>query len=591
MTTEQPKKLRSLKEILEEKKLLQMQHIQAVEDTVPSGQITNPILLDILRKKEENSYENAHPKAFLPDERDYTAEEEHKEHQETFSLNIVLNEKQTLAKELAFSGKSFCLIGAAGTGKTTAQREIARSLLEQGCLSTHDFRVQGTGQHETCPSIAFVAFTRIASANLRRAIHKDPTLEETLRYNVTTVHNLLEYIPETYWDSVEDKEKFRFIPQRNASNPLDITHLVIEEASMIDLDLWGKIYAALRPDTQIIYIGDINQLPPVFGASVLNYALMQLPIVELTHVYRQQEDSMILENAHNILGGKPVVEASDFQIIRGGEIQHSQHKLSMSLGVTFPKWQDAGEYDPLQDIILSPWNKQDLGTDNINNWIAQSLGDKRDAVVHEILCGINKRYLAVGDDIMYNKILGKITAIRHNGDYVGKTPRTASKNLTRFGAYRSAPGTDEGEDDFELAGYENLSIDQMLDDEVAEKKKQASHIVTIELEDGEEIVLNAVGDFAQQVFSLAYCLTVHKAQGCEWRKVFIVLHRDHAVSLFRELLYTAVTRAKEKVVIIAKDSTINQAIKTQRIKGNTLKEKLEFFNGNMTNIGDISCTK
>ena len=116
------------------------------------------------------------------------------EKKETFSLSIVLNKEQLLAKELAFAGKTFCLTGAAGTGKTTAQREIARSLLLQNKLGTHDFRIQGSNnQRWTGPSVAFVAYTRIASGNLKRAIHKDPELESIFLHNITTVHNLLEY--------------------------------------------------------------------------------------------------------------------------------------------------------------------------------------------------------------------------------------------------------------------------------------------------------------------------------------------------------------------------------------------------------------
>ena len=85
------------------------------------------------------------------------------EKNESFSLSIKLNKDQLLAKEPAFAGKSFCLTGAAGTGKTATQRGIARSLLEQNLLGTHDFRIQGSnGQRWTGPSIAFVAYTRIS---------------------------------------------------------------------------------------------------------------------------------------------------------------------------------------------------------------------------------------------------------------------------------------------------------------------------------------------------------------------------------------------------------------------------------------------
>lgn len=508
---------------------------------------------------------------------------------ETFSLDIILNSKQLLAKELAFTGKSFCLVGAAGTGKTTAQREVAKALLLTGSLGTHSFRVQGTKDRVDAPSIAFVAYTRVASGNLRRAIHKDPDLEEALAYNVTTIHNLLEYTPEYYFCSIENREKFRFTPKRTASNPLDITHLVIEESSMVGLDLWEKLFAALRLSTQIIFIGDINQLPPVFGDAILNYALIQLPVIELTEVYRQKGDSSILANAHRILRGEEIVEDKDFRIVRGGTVNHTQAKLAATLGKTFPKWRAAGEYDPLTDIILSPWNKRDLGTDNMNKWIAQSLGTDRLAVVFEIIAGMNKLYLAVGDKIMYNKQVGVIVKIAINGRYSGRAPLLASTSLTRFGTYTGA--SDQSMEDFEEMDYSALNLDRMLEDASGDITREASHIVDILLDDGDSVTLSAVGDFGASNFSLAYCLTVHKAQGCEWRKVYIILHRDHSVSLCRELLYTAVTRAREQVVIIAKDDVINKAIKTQRIKGSTTKEKIEYFNSGIKLNNAVYCTK
>ena len=510
----------------------------------------------------------------------------------TFSLDIILNKQQQLAKELAFAGKSFTLIGAAGTGKTTTQREIAKSLLEQNLLSSHNFRIQGSnGERWTGPSVAFVAYTRIASGNLRRAIHKDPALEEIFLHNITTIHNLLEYAPETYWCYEENKEKFRFVPRRTASNPLEITHLIIEEASMVDLDLWNKLYCALKPDTQIIFLGDINQLPPVFGASILNYALTQLSVVELTEVYRQSGDSTILENAHLLLAGKQIKEADDFKIIRGGDKQYSQFKMMQALAASFQKWESLGEYDPEQDIILSPFNVKDLGTENINNYIAQHLGQKREAVVFQIKAGIRTVYLAVGDKVLYNKRVGFIKSISRNMEYHGAACLEPSTTLTRFGAYVGKVTNNEDDDDFEL-DYDGLDLDKLLEEETKEDAvRQASHVVTLSMEDDEEETLSAVGDFTQQAFTLGYALTVHKAQGCEWRHVFFILHKDHSVMAFRELFYTGITRASKKVYCIMKDFMVEKCTKNQRIKGNSLADKIEYFNAKLSMDQVVKCYK
>lgn len=557
--------MRSLKEIIAEKKALAA--IKA------EGHVEQPLLSQIIKEEKE----------------------EEKQSNKTFALNIILNDKQQLAKELAFAGKTFCLTGAAGTGKTTAQREIARSLLEQNKLGFHDFRIQGSGgERWEGPSVAFVAYTRIASGNLKKAIHKDPKLADIFLYNVTTIHNLLEYEPEFYWNYEQNKESMRFVPRRTAANPLDLTHLIIEEASQLDLDLWSKLFSALRKNTQIIFLGDINQLQPVFGASILNYALTQIPVVELTEVYRQKEGSLILDNAHNILSGKSLKEGDEFKIVRGGDKQFSQEKLSTSLALTLNKWFEMGEYNPEQDIILSPFNKQALGTDNMNKWISQYLGQKREAIVYHVIAGITQLYLAVGDKVFYNKRVGVIKSINKNAEYQGKAPQIPSKDLNRFGTYiHNGKGSEEDEaEDFHLAGYENLDLEKMAEENSKEELvRQASHIVTLSMEDDEEETLSAVGDFNQQKFSLGYCLTVHKAQGCEWRHVYIILHKDHSIMAYRELLYTAVTRASQKVVLIAKDFMLEKAIATQRIKGNTLKDKIEYFNAKIALDDSVICYK
>lgn len=510
---------------------------------------------------------------------------------ESFSLAITLNDKQLHAKEMALSGKSYVLIGAAGTGKTTTQRAVAEALLQDKRLSSSTFKTyssSGERLYKSAPSIAFVAYTRRAASNLRKAIHKSEDLKDALQYNIMTIHTLLEYEPETYFDIVEKKEKFRFSPRRTASNPLDITHLIIEESSMVGAhDLWVKLFDALPKGVQIIFIGDINQLPPVFGPSILNYALTSLPVVELTQGYRNQ--GVVLENAWNILEGKTLKEDENYRIVepvgkdkKGNKVQVGQEKISYMMKAFFENLysktdsDDEKEYDPEDCMILSPWNKQALGTDNLNKHIAQFLGDKRNAVVHEVLAGMNKVYLALNDKVMFNKRDGIITKIERNSSYFGKEPQLPGADLTRFGVRKLGLYSEHSLDDLVL-DYSNFSL-ETLEEEKAERKQQASHVVTVTYEDGTEDYLAATGDFAPAIFTLGYVLTVHKAQGSEWRKVFVILHKDFAVSLYRELLYTAATRARTKVTLIAMRDVIERSIKNQRIKGNTLKDKLEYFN-------------
>jgi len=192
---------------------------------------------------------------------------------------------------------------------------------------------------------------------------------------------------------------------------------------------------------------------------------------------------------------------------------------------------------------------------------------------------------------MYNKQVGYIKEIDVNRIYAGKSPRPPSKHLTRFGVmHHSDFDLDDLDEDNGLAGVD-VDLEAMAQEDIEELTHQASNVVTIELQDaGEVLRLRKTGEFSEALFSLAYALTVHKSQGCEWRKVIIVLHKDHSIMAFNELLYTAVTRASEKVVLISKQFMIDKAIANRRLKGNSIAEKIEYFNANMT-LNGVSCVK
>jgi ATP-dependent exoDNAse (exonuclease V) alpha subunit len=507
---------------------------------------------------------------------------------ETFSTEIILNPEQQMAVDLAKAGKSFCLVGEAGTGKTTSERLVMHALLsvlEKD--STHTFKIQGTGTRHQGPAITVVAYTRIAAGNSRRAIcGKDPYLEDKVYHNITTVHNLLEFEPEFFWDSEKEKESMRFTPRRHGNNPLTVKTIIIEESSQIDLSLWEKLYDAMLHGTQMIFVGDINQLPPVFGPSILNFALVQLPVVKLNQIYRQAEGSLVLENAHRILRGENLQYGKNFHLIEDGTVQHGQIVQAERAAKMLEMWYKKGQYDPATSIVLTPFGKQAMGSANMNNYIAEFLSD---GDVYEVIAGRRKLYLAVGDKIMYNKQVGYIEDIQPNRIYAGTSPKMHSKNLSRFGHMKGGLDLEDEEE----SGLAHVSIDleNLSKEDIEEVTHQASHVIQIKIEDtGEEIYLRRTGELSEASFSLAYCLTVHKAQGCEWKNVFILLHKDHSIMAYNELLYTAVTRSSEKVIIMAKEFMVRKAIATRRIKGNSLAEKIEYFNANMSLTG-VSCTK
>lgn len=517
----------------------------------------------------------------------------------TFALDILLNEEQLAAVELVKGGKSGVVLGAAGTGKTTSERSMMHAILSSPTIGTTSFKVEGDSRIDA-PSVAVVAYTRRAASNSAKAILKDPVLKAQLPHNIMTIHALLEFIPETYQDA-EGKERFRFAPTRNADNRLNITHLIIEEATLVGLDLWEQLIDALPYDIQVIFVGDINQLPPVFGPSILNYALTRLPVIELVKVYRQAEGSPIINNAHRILKGEMIEpsanEMGKLTVIEGKNPTYvGQAKTLSALSKMFEIFYSMNIYNPESDMILSPWNVKDLGTDSLNKMIAEMLSLKYNTVVYELLAGFSKLYLGINDKVMFNKRDCIIVDIQANPAYLGATPHLPGTDLSRWGFRRIGQGNSmdlEELSDDEMAmdiDYSNFDAETAAE-EMAERKMQCSHIVTLAFEDGYTQEIRAVGDFSPQVFQLGYAMTVHKAQGSEWNKVFIIFHKEHVVSLNRELLYTAITRAREEVYLFAKQYLLNDTVKRQKVKGNTLKDKIEFFNSGIEQQADIRFIK
>ena len=218
----------------------------------------------------------------------------------TNSLQQVLNSKQSLAVDLALQKQSFCLIGAAGTGKTTSVFTICEQLLKEGLLHTHPS--WAVSKHlRNKPSVAFVAFTNRAMKRLTKSL---PT---SLQDNALTIHMLLEYQP-SYEDSLDEFGqpcvKRIFKAHLNAYNQdPHLNMIVIEESSMVSVELHQQLIDAF-PNAIIIYLGDLNQLPPVYGASILGYKLTHLPICELTEIYRQAAGSQIIKLAYEILNSQ-----------------------------------------------------------------------------------------------------------------------------------------------------------------------------------------------------------------------------------------------------------------------------------------------
>ena len=501
---------------------------------------------------------------------------------------ITYNTQQQAFIDLALSGKSAVLLGAAGTGKSTVQRGVVSALIagnKVGLLADDGHKHLPSGT----PGIVICAYTRRAVNNIRKVMPAD------MRNNCITIHKLLEYQPVYYEEYSEelgkDVKTMRFEATRNHMRPLNtgIHTVIFEESSMIGTELFAEVVAALPHHVQYIFIGDIQQLPPVFGSAVLGYKMLELPVVELTEVYRQALESPIIRLAHRILSGAPIPpeQLSEWEYPDKLKLHPWKKKLSVDLGVLtiakfFSSAIDTGAYNHEEDMILIPFNKS-FGTDEVNKYIAQHLTAKSGAAVHEIVAGFNKHYYAVGDRVMYEKEDAVITGIAINGTYVGTKYLEASPLLDRWGNYREATGT-TGTVKHGHVEQTEADIDAMLDamsfssGDADERKREASHTVTLRLQESEqEVTITSAA--AINNLALGYAITVHKAQGSEARKVFVVIHQSHSSMIQRELLYTAVTRARESLYVICEPDTFVRGIEKQKIKGNTLAEKAQFFMG------------
>lgn len=504
-----------------------------------------------------------------------------------YGNTITLNEKQKAFVDLASKGESCVLIGAAGTGKTTCQRAVVQSLIQSGQAGVlisegHKHLVSNT------PGIVICAYTRRAVANIRRNMPAD------LQDNCITIHKLLEYQP-VYYDVVDEngdmKTKMVFEPTRTAARPLptSIHTIVIEEGSMVGTDLHALLMAACSHRVQFIYLGDIQQLPPVFGPAILGFKLLELPVIELTEVYRQALESPIISLAHRILSATPIPleEYKEWKHTGKLTIHPWKKKLdplmaTVTLGHFFKEAEAKGVYNVEEDMILIPFNKA-CGTDELNLTIANHLARKNNSLVYQVIAGFNKRHFRVGEKVLYDKEDAIITEIESNPSYAGVMPALPSYTLDYWGhdpeaAARNSREIDTDEEtDFILAQVSAVDKDDRV--------KKCSHRIHIRMLDSDmELILDSAGDVNSLL--MGYALTVHKAQGSEWRKVFFCLHQSHATMVQRELLYTAVTRAREELYIICEPESFTRGILSQRVKGNTLEEKAEYFKGKLTQMKD-----
>jgi exodeoxyribonuclease V alpha subunit len=395
---------------------------------------------------------------------------------------IRLAERQHEALAAALTEKVVVITGGPGTGKTTLIRGIVEMLGRKDLLV-------------------------VLAAPTGRAAKR---LGEATGLGASTIHRLLEFNPIS--------GKFT----RDSENPITADCVVVDEVSMLDVELAAMLLEAVPRATRIVLVGDADQLPSVGPGNVLAdlIASKRVPVIRLDRIFRQTGRSLIVENAHRINAGKmPELsgdpEASDFFFVA-----RDDPAAAAELAIDFATRRIPQKFglDPIDDIqVLSPMHRGELGVTRLNERLQAALTPKG----RELAVGW--RRFRIGDKVMqvrnnyeldvFNGDLGRVTGI----------------------------------------DYEERDVTVEFD----------GRLTVIPSDDLEDIVP-------------AYACTIHKSQGSEYPAVVIVLHHQHHIMLQRNLLYTAISRGRRLVVIVGSKRALGRAISnaTVRKRYTSLAERL-----------------
>ncbi len=334
-------------------------------------------------------------------------------------------------------------------------------------------------------------------------------MSETTGYEARTIHRLLEIN-----GGVEGNAGF----ERNESNPLEADAVIIDEMSMVDIALMTSLLKAVAPPARLILAGDVNQLPSVGPGSVLKDMIDSgaYRVVRLTRIFRQASQSDIIVNAHKINRGEPVTldnKSSDFFFLKRYDADKIINVVLQLVVQKMPKYVDASMYD-IQ--VLTPMRKGLLGVDRLNTVLQQYLNPP----------SAKKQEKERGDTVFREG--DKVMQIKNNYQIEWEI-----KN--RYGiAVERGMGIFNG------------------DMGVIRSIRDITQLMTIEFDEGRTV------EYPFKMLDeleLAYAITIHKSQGSEYPAVVIPLLGGPKMLMNRNLLYTAVTRAKKCVTIVGDERT------------------------------------
>ena len=357
-------------------------------------------------------------------------------------------------------------------------------------------------------------------------------IEETTRIEAKTIHRMLGYIPSSY----DDIGHFEY----NEDNPLDTDVIIIDEMSMVDLVLFEKLLRGIKDNTKLIIVGDVDQLPSVGAGNVLKDLINsnKIKYTKLIDIFRQSENSNIIVNAHKINNGQePILNEknSDFFFLNTDAPSITRNIVVDLISRRLPK---AYGYDYSKDIqILTQSRKGICGVFELNKLLQDILNPKTEAS-DEILVG-NKLF-RVNDKVMQTKNNYNLSFIDDEGE-------------ENFGVYNGDMG-------------HIIFIDK------------SSNKLTVEMDD-KRLIEYSLEDLDN--LELAYAITIHKSQGSEFKSVIIPMFDGYKLLQTRNLLYTAITRAKENIVLVGDKNVMNNMIRNNTINSrySNLEKRIQHFYG------------
>lgn len=411
---------------------------------------------------------------------------------------IKLADMQKTAVKSAMQNNALVITGGPGTGKTTIINTIIDIMHANGL------------------KVVLTAPTGRAAKRMSQVCGKE----------AKTIHRLLEA---GYSDG--DRE---LVFQVDESNPIEADVIIVDEMSMVDILLMSALLRAVADGTRIIMVGDVDQLPSVGAGDVLRHIIESgvVPVIRLTEIFRQAEESMIVVNAHKINGGEYPVCNSDNTDFFYANLPSATDGAEYIKSLCLDKLPQKYGISSADIQVLSPSKKGIAGVINLNILLQEALNPEEDGKPEKSNGNVTFR---VGDRVMQTK---------NNYDLEWYDVKTLEEGTGVF----------NGD-----VGYIS-DINQMLKTVAVVFEDRR---VTYNFKDLDEL-------------DLAYAATVHKSQGSEFPVVIVPVYDAPYMLVSRNLLYTAVTRAKNLVVLVGREDIIRKMVDNNRtvMRYSSLKEKL-----------------